>query len=43
MKHITTGNILVEAYNKGLITENEGNTIWASMLAKQRKLRTASF
>ena len=43
LKHITTGDILVEAYNKGLITENEGNTIWASMLAKQRKLRTASF
>jgi len=42
-KHITTGDILVEAYNKGLITENEGNTIWASMLAKQRKLGTASF
>jgi len=43
LKHITTGDILVEAYNKGLITENEGNTIWASMLAKQRKLGTASF
>lgn len=43
LKHITTGDILVEAYNKGLITENEGNNIWASMLAKQRKLGTASF
>lgn len=43
LKHITTGDILVEAYNKGLITENEGNNIWASMLAKQRKLGTGSF
>lgn len=43
LKHITTGKILVDAYNKGLITENEGNTIRASMLAKRRKLGAASF
>lgn len=43
LKHITTGDILVEAYNKGLITEDEGNAIWASMLAKRRKLGAASF
>ena len=43
LKHITTGEILVDAYNKGLITEVDGNTIWASMLAKRRKLGAASF
>ncbi len=43
LKHITTGEILVDAYNKGLITEVDGNTIWASMLAKRRKLGASSF
>lgn len=43
LKHITTGEILVDAHNKGLITEAEGNGIWASMLAKRRKLGAVSF
>ncbi len=43
LKHITTGDILVVAYNKGLITETEGNIIWTSMLAKRRRLGAASF
>ncbi|MEG1877475.1 MAG: hypothetical protein RR146_07890 [Lachnospiraceae bacterium] len=43
LKHITTGDILIEALEKGLITENEGNTIWTSMLAKRRKLGASSF
>ena len=43
LKHTTTGDILVDAYNKGLITENEGNAIWANMLAKRRRLGAASF
>ena len=43
LKHITTGDILVEALNKGIITENDGNTIWANMIAKRRMLPTASF
>lgn len=43
LKHITTGDILVEALKKGLITEDEGDTIWTSMLAKRRKLGAASF
>jgi len=34
---------LIKALNKGLITEDEGNSIWASMLAKRRKLGAASF
>lgn len=43
LKHITTGDILIEAMEKGFITENDGNTIWASMLAKRRKLGASSF
>lgn len=43
LKHVTTGDILVEAYNNGLITETDGNTIWSYMLAKRRKLGAASF
>ena len=43
LKHITTGDILVEALEKGFITENDGNIIWASMIAKRRKLGAASF
>lgn len=43
LKHITTGDILVEALNQGIITETDGNTIWANMIAKQRMLPTATF
>ncbi len=43
LSYKTTGDILIEAYEKALITESQGNTIWASMLAKKRKLGSASF
>ncbi len=43
LRHITTGDILIEALEKGHISEAEGNTIWASMLAKRRKLGANSF
>jgi len=43
LKHIDTGMILEEALNKGLITEEEGNDIWARMLAKNRKLPSDTF
>lgn len=43
LKHITTGDILVEAYTKGLITEQEGNNIWSAMLNKRRKIGANSF
>ncbi|NLM36966.1 MAG: hypothetical protein GX202_02420 [Firmicutes bacterium] len=43
LKHITTGDILLEALVKGFITEVEGNKIWALMLAKRRKLGSRSF
>lgn len=40
---ITTGDVLIEAYQKGLITIQQGDAIWKSMLAKQRKLGANSF
>lgn len=43
LKNITTGDILVEAFQKGLITEQEGNTIWTNMLNKKRKIGANSF
>lgn len=43
LKHITTGDILVEAMDLGIITEEEGNAIWANMLRKRRMLPTATF
>lgn len=43
LDHITTGDILIEAYEKGLINENDGNIIWAEMIAKRRKLGASSF
>lgn len=35
LKHITTGDILVEAFKKGLITEQEAKKIWVSMLKSE--------
>lgn len=43
LKHITTGDILVEAFNAQLITEIEANNIWRNMLKKKRKLGANSF
>ena len=43
LKHIDTGQILVEALERGLITETDGNNIWSKMLAKKRKLPTNTF
>ncbi len=43
LKHITTGDILIEAYKRNLITEQEANAVWANMLAKRRKLGADSF
>lgn len=42
LRHITTAAILVEALHGGLITEDQGNAIWANMLEKQRRLPGAS-
>ncbi len=43
LKHITTGEILVDALAKNIITESEGNTIWQNMLAKKRMLPANTF
>ncbi len=43
LRHMTTGDILIQALENGYITESQGNAIWASMLAKRRKLGSASF
>lgn len=43
IEHITTGDIMVDAYMSGLITEDEGDVIWAKMLQKRRKLGADSF
>ncbi len=43
LAYMTTGDIMIEAYEKSLITEEQGNSIWASMLAKRRKLGAISF
>lgn len=43
LKHTTTGDILVEALNRKLITEENGNAIWSQMLQKRRKLGALTF
>ncbi|PHS28847.1 MAG: hypothetical protein COA82_13280 [Alkaliphilus sp.] len=43
LEHITTGDILLSALERGFITEEEGNTVWAGMLAKRRMLPCNSF
>ena len=43
LKHTDSGEILVQALNKGLITETDGNDIWKRMLAKRRMLPTKTF
>lgn len=43
LKHVDTGQILVEALNKGIITETDGNNIWGKMLARKRKLPAHTF
>ena len=43
LKYTTTADILVDALNRGFITEDQGNTIWSNMLAKRRRLGAPSF
>ena len=43
ISHITTGDILIEAMDAGIITEAEGNTIWSDMIRKRRMLPAATF
>ncbi len=41
--HKTTGAIMKEALEKGMITETEGNQLWQNMLRRRRKLGYDSF
>ena len=43
LEHITTGDILFDAYNSGIISEEDGNDIWQRMLDKRRMLGYCSF
>lgn len=41
--YTTTADILVDAHQKGLISESEGNRIWIAMLNKRRKIGADTF
>lgn len=41
--HYTTGDIMKMALDAGYVDEAQGNTIWANMIARKRKLGYASF
>ena len=43
LQHVTTGDVLFAAYQKGFIDEAQGNVLWANMLAKRRRLGYGSF
>jgi len=43
LTHVTTGEIMKMAFDAGYIDESQGNTIWANMIARRRKLGYASF
>ena len=43
LKHVTTADILVEAFSRKLITDEQGNEIWSEMLKKRRKIGGNSF
>lgn len=39
----TTGDIMLDAFNRGMINEQEGNDIWYRMIKRKRKLGADSF
>ena len=43
LTHITTASILKDALGQNVITEQQGNALWKSMLAKRRKLPNTTF
>lgn len=43
LRHVDSGMILVEAMERNIIDENEGNVIWQRMLDKNRRLPASSF
>ena len=43
LDHISTPNILYKAFNDGLISITEADSIWTQMVAKRRKLPFSTF
>lgn len=43
LQYKTTGDILLEALDAGIISEPEGNSLWSNMLRKRRQLGASSF
>ena len=43
LKHFSTGEILIDALNRGFINVSDGDAIWQRMLSKRRFLPTSSF
>ena len=43
LKHLTTGDILLDAMEKTLIEEAEGNVIWEKMRSKKRRMPFETF
>ena len=43
LMHLTTGDIMKMALDQGYITEAQGNTIWANMIARRRRLGYRTF
>ena len=43
IQRIATGDIMVEAFRAGLISEDQGNIIWDNMIKKRRKIGADSF
>lgn len=43
LPHLTTGDIMKMALDAGYINEAQGNSIWANMIARKRKLGYLSF
>lgn len=43
LEHMTTGDIMVQALDKGHITYAQGETIWAEMIKRKRKIGAPTF
>ena len=43
LDYTTTADILVDAYNRNVIDEDQGNKIWNDMLKKRRRIGAKSF
>ncbi len=43
LRHVTSSDIMVEAYKCGMISEQEGNVIWGAMRSRGRLLPAVSF